>query len=371
LCAAHGIPLDVLRVAVDRDGPQGLEAAARAARYAALASALRPGEWLLTAHHGDDQLETVLIQLLRGAGVAGLAAMPRVARLGPGRHGRPLLGLARADLESLVAAAGVVVVADPMNADRRHDRAWLRQTILPALRSRWPAAAATVARSAVHCAEAHALLGQLASSDAAAAVDGPRLTLAPLQPLDRARRANALRWWLQREGLPLPSTARLDEVLRQMWSAAPEALPVVRWRGGEVHRYRGALYALKASPAPITGVTTLRPGTMLAIGHGLGRLHLEPASGEGIRAAFCERGLTVRARHGGEQLRLHRDGPKRALRLLYQEAGIVPWWRASLPLLWDGDELVAVADRWINADVCATHGEPGYLPMWSVAPPLT
>lgn len=371
-CAGLAVPLDVLRVQVARQSPHGLEAAAREARYAALAAALRPGEWLLTAHQADDQLETVLIQLLRGAGVAGLAAMPEVADLGAGRHGRPLLALGRDELSAVVSAAGLATVADPMNDDLHFDRGYLRRHVVPALRARWPHAGATVSRSARHCATAQTLLDQCACEDAQAAIEGPWLQLAPLAALDEARRANVLRWWLRQSGLTVPSSLRLSAIVAQMWSAAPERQPFVRWRGGEVRRYRGRIVAL-ASPPPVlelAGDVMLKPGVELMLGPGLGSLRLRPTSGRGIAGRYCEMGLRVAGRVGGEELRVNAGGPRRALRLLLQEAGVPPWRRGALPLLWSGSELVAVADRWVSADHAPSPVEAGYSVVWSGAPPL-
>jgi tRNA(Ile)-lysidine synthase len=228
-----------------------------------------------------------------------------------------------------------------------------------------------VGRAAAHCATAQRLLDDLAALDARDALDGPRLRLAPLVSLDRDRRANVLRWWLARAGLERPSTARLDEMLRQMWTAPSHAQPVIRWKGGEVHRYRGVLHALRDAPAEIDAGQMLYPGTSIVPGAGLGTLSLSPALGQGLQAACCAAGLTLRPRHGGEEIRLHRGGPRRPLRLLLQEAGIVPWWRASLPLLWSGTELVAVADRWVSADHAAASGEPAYTVRWEGAPALS
>jgi tRNA(Ile)-lysidine synthase len=372
LCASRSVPFELLRANVALERAHGLEAAAREARYAALAARLRPGEWLLTAHHADDQLETVLIQLLRGAGLPGLAAMPEVAPLGAGRHGRPLRALGRAELAALVSGSGIDPIEDPMNDDARFDRGYLRRRVLPALRARWPRAATTVARSARHCATAQALLEECARQDAQAAIDGPRLRLAPLAPLDARRRANVLRWWLGDRGLAVPSSQRLEQLVAQMWSVAPDRQPLVRWRGGEVRRYRGRLYALP-SPPPALGPSSefvLRPGAVLALGAGLGTLTLRATTGRGLAADRCARGLRVAGRAGGEEIRVHAGGPRRPLRLLLQEAGIPPWRRDALPLLWAGGELLAVADRWISADHGPAPDETGYLPEWSDAPPL-
>ncbi|HEV2287260.1 MAG TPA: tRNA lysidine(34) synthetase TilS, partial [Steroidobacteraceae bacterium] len=149
-----GVPCGVLDAKVARGRGDSLEARAREARYRLFEAALRPGEVLLSAHHEDDQLETVLLMLLRGAGVAGLAAMPELVRFGPGLLVRPLLSRSRAALAAFVRAAGLPHLEDPSNLDERLDRNYLRRRVLPALRERWPAAAATVSRSARHAAEA-------------------------------------------------------------------------------------------------------------------------------------------------------------------------------------------------------------------------
>ena len=167
-----GVPIDVLTLDLVPAAGDSVEAAARYARYGALARQLKPGEWLLTAHHRDDQLETVLIQLLRGAGVAGLAAMPELARLGAGWHARPLLGLDRSAIAAYAGQQGLDWVRDPMNDSTRFDRGWLRERVLPAIRERWPAASATVARSASHLGEARRLLDELAQADAVGIVAG-------------------------------------------------------------------------------------------------------------------------------------------------------------------------------------------------------
>ncbi len=174
LCERLGVRCEVLELhLVPRKG-ESVEAEARTERYSALAAALEPGESLLTAHHADDQLETVLLQLFRGAGVAGLAAMPECAPLGPGHHLRPLLQVARVDLVAYAQALGLQWIEDPMNREARYDRSYLRHEVLPAILARWPAAARTVGRSARHLGEAQRLLEALAEADAAALLDERR-----------------------------------------------------------------------------------------------------------------------------------------------------------------------------------------------------
>ncbi|MBS1199890.1 MAG: tRNA(Ile)-lysidine synthetase [Proteobacteria bacterium] len=243
-CRRLAVPLEVVELGLEVGKGESVEAEARHERYAALAARLAPGECLLTAHHADDQLETVLLQLFRGAGVAGLAAMPDAAPLGPGLHLRPLLDTARDELVAYATALGLEWIEDPMNAEGRYDRAFLRHVVLPAILARWPSVARTVGRSARHLGEAKRLLEALARLDGRPLVDGQgRLDIAGLRALPRERQVNVLRWWMAEQGLGTPSTARLESILRDVVPARPDAHPVVTWPTGEVRRYRGRLVA--------------------------------------------------------------------------------------------------------------------------------
>jgi len=247
LCGRLAIPFEVLELKLVPRKGESVEAEARSERYAALSAALEPGECLLTAHHADDQLETVLLQLFRGAGVAGLAAMPPSAALGPGLHLRPLLQASREEIVEFAKLRGLEWIDDPMNTESRFDRSYLRHEVLPSIIQRWPAAARTVGRSARHLAEAQGLLEALAEIDASRYLDNEgTLAVAGLLQLPHARRVNVLRWWIVRQGLGLPSTARLESIIRDVLPARPDAHPVVTWPTGEVRRRKGRLLAKRS-----------------------------------------------------------------------------------------------------------------------------
>jgi tRNA(Ile)-lysidine synthase len=366
-CRRLRVPLATTAIALAPERGESVEAAAREARYAALAAGLGDGERLLTAHHADDQLETVLIQLLRGSGLAGLAAMPACARLGRGRHLRPLLGFDRADLEAYARAHGLAVHEDPMNADPRFDRAWLRRRVLPALRERWPAAAATVSRSSQHVAEASRLLAEIAAADASGVLEAGRLSIAGLSRLSRERQSNLLRWWLREQGLRPPPAARFGRGFDDLLRARPDGAPCLAWEGGEVRRYRGRLYALAGLGVPVAA----RAGEAGAweLGAGLGRLQLVAGKSGGLCAERASAAV-VRFRSGGESLKPHPGRPRKRLKDLCQEAGIVPWMRDRLPLIYVGDRLAAVGDLWVDAGFAAGAGAPALKPVWSGRPPL-
>ena len=365
-CRAAGVALEVIRLDLAPGRGESVEAVAREARYAALAARLSDGERLLTAHHRDDQLETVLIQLLRGAGVSGLAAMPVRARLGRGWQLRPLLEVDRSELARYAVQAGIAWQEDPMNAATRFDRAYLRERVLPAIRARWPAASATVSRSAGHLAEASRLLAGLAAGDAAAVLDDGRLTLSALGRLPRDRQVNLVRWWLHREGLRPPPAVRLAAALPEFFVARPDAAPALRWNSGEVRRYRGRLYAL--APLPVPPRPSLA-GAPLELGEGLGRFRLVTGRDGGLRPNDGER-AEIRFRAGGETLQPHPARPRKRLKDLCQEAGIVPWMRDRLPLVFVGGRLVAVGDLWIDAACAAPAGDPALKPVWESRPRL-
>ena len=368
-CDSLGVALGVLELELDVPKGASVEAEARRERYQAMANALEPGECLLTAHHADDQLETVLLQLFRGAGIAGLAAMPARAGLGGGVHLRPLLKVERSQLEAYAASAGLNWVEDPMNREPRYDRSYLRHEVLPAIRARWPAVARTVGRSAGHFAAAQGLLEALADADGGSWLDADgRLEIAGLVRLPRDRQLNLLRWWIVRQGLGVPSTARLESIRRDVVPARDDAQPVVTWPTGEVRRYRGRLYAMQPlGPLPPEGwEQPIRAGETVELPCGLGHLRLEPVAGSGSLSGR----LVVSFRSGGEALQSVGRNEPHTLRDLFQERSVVPWMRGRLPLLRRDGELLAVANLW-NAGRTVTRDRESQVKLtWPDSPLL-
>ncbi|WJW76593.1 tRNA lysidine(34) synthetase TilS [Thiohalobacter sp. IOR34] len=368
-CASADIPFVHLQVDARAAAGESPEAAARSARYRALADWLPPGHALLTAHHQDDQAETLMLQLLRGAGPRGLAAMPARSPFARGWLLRPLLESGREDLRRYAATVGLRWIEDPSNRDRRYDRNLLRHEILPRLQQRWPATAAVLSRVAAHQAEAAGLLDELAALDAAAAAgaEAGTLSVAALRALRSPRRRNLLRYWLRGHGLPLPSSAVLARIERDGLVERADAEPCIRWPGGEVRRYRDALHALEPLPPPEASEREWAAETPLALAGGL--LHARPVSGRGLaRRALADGPLRIRLRQGGERLRPAGRTHQRPLKHLLQEAGVPPWERARLPLLYRGDELLAVAGLWVAEGWQAAAGESGLWLEWSRLP---
>lgn len=365
LCERLGVSLVVCAVQVDRHHSGGLEAAAREARRTALTAF--GDEVLALAHHRDDQAETVLFRAIRGAGVRGAGGMRPIAVAGPGPLlWRPLLDVPRAQLLAYARTHGLAWVDDPSNADSGFSRNFLRNEVLPLLGSRFPGAAAGLARMGRLCGEAADMLGELAALDLAALRLPASLRLgreATLR-LSSARLRNLLRFVLFEAGEAMPDEDRLREIERQLRSpvaAEGLCLPV---GSSAVCAYREAWWLAPArhEPAPASLAWHGEPCVPWAGGVVAWR----EALGEGLAAAALLGGVCeLRRRAGGERMRLRTGGPSRSLKNLLQEAGVPPWLRGDLPLLWVDGRLAWIAGVGVAAEFRCLAGGAGLLPEWS------
>jgi len=375
VCAELG--LDYVALAVDARAGSGdsPEAAARAARYAALAAWLPAGHCLLTAQHRDDQAETLLLQLLRGAGVHGLAAMPAYSAFGAGTRLRPLLDTARDALRAYAEGHRLAWVDDPSNFDTGFDRNYLRHRVLPVLHERWPAADTSLARAAAHQGEAAAVLDEVAQQDllAAAGAAASQLVLPFLAALPAPRQRNAVRRWLRRLTGSAPSTAVLDRILQDMPAGRADAEPRVCWDRFELRRYRDTLFLLRQMPPPDPAqVLPWSLAAPLALPAQGGVLSARQRTGQGIRlSAIGAAGVRVGWRRGGERCAPAGRGQHHALKKLFQERGIPPWQRARIPLIYIDERLAAVAGLWVCEPFQAGPGEPGVQIHWDDPAPAS
>jgi tRNA(Ile)-lysidine synthase len=354
-------------VTVQLESGKGPEASAREARYTALHAELQHGDWLLSAHHREDQAETLLLNLVRGSGPAGIAGIGAIRRFGPGWLARPLLNTDRASLRDYVAEREVRWIEDPSNIDRRFDRNFLRHDILPRLKSRWPDIAARLHRSAAHAGEAASLMADLAEIDLDALGGvAEHLPIDGLLALTPGRQRNLLRHALRLLGLSTPTALQLERILKEVLPAREDAQPHVTWPGASVRRYRNGLYLLPEvlADAPLCGPIS---GHEVPLGAGLGVLHFEPGASGGLSNGLFERGLRLDVRQGGEEFKPKGHAHTRKLKKLLQDEGVVPWMRERLPLLYSGAQLVAVGDLWIASDA---FSEPGVAIRWSERPAL-
>jgi tRNA(Ile)-lysidine synthase len=368
VCAGLGVPYVSLQVDGRAAAGESREAAARAARYAVLKAWLPQRHYLMTAQHRDDQAETLLLQLLRGSGVKGLAAMSRVAPFGGGYLMRPLLDCSRDALLDYAGTNRLNWVDDPSNRDISLDRNFLRHQVLPVLHQRWPAFSATLSRSARHCAEAAIMLEDLATQDLEMLIDESKDTLPVpgLLQLPPERQRNSLRHWLTGKGGTTPSEAVLARIVNDILGGRTDAEACVRWGACELRRYRDRLYLLPRVPRQGTPASLeWRPETALELPQAGGVLSASRGMDGGVRAAaFAGTEVRVTWRRGGERCRPAGRRHHHALKKLFQESGIPPWERGRIPLVYIGDELAAVADLWVCDPFSAGPGESGFTIHW-------
>jgi tRNA(Ile)-lysidine synthase len=346
VCRDLDVPLRVSRVKVKaRSG--GLEQSAREARYAAAAELMHTGDVLVTAHHLDDQAETFLLRALRGSGERGLGAMRPLRPFASGWLWRPLLSTPRESLQAAALALGLEWIEDPANAEQGFDRNFLRAQVLTLLRTRWPDAASRLALSARHCAEADQRLQQIDAQDLARLqlLDPRALSLPALAALPAPRRKRVLRHWLHRLGAPLPPATALAQIEQELLSARADSEAEVRWGETRLRAWRGALYVLPSLPAwPPDWQAQWDGGQPLRLPDGH-RLELQNGIGERHPSARLPKPVQVRARAGGERIRLDAGRPRQSLKHELQRLGVPPWQRPHLPLLFDcEDQLIAAAD---------------------------
>jgi tRNA(Ile)-lysidine synthase len=360
-CRAMAADLDVgfrlVRVEV-RPAGEGLEAAARQARYAAFEALLAAGGSLLLAHHADDQAETQLLQLLRGGGIAAMAGMPRQRTLGAGWLVRPVLDQPQSVLREAAAATRLDWVADPGNDDLHQDRNFLHHRVMPVLAERWPDVAQRLSRSADDAGRNLGLLQDLADDYLAQA--GRRLPLSWLRCRDAQDREWLVRRWLLGQGVPPPGRHRLAQGLADIVDAAHDARPVMAWSQAQLRRHADAMYLLPPDLPGAFQAVTLEDVSQRRLSDG-SCLGFQCRAG-GVRARALADGIRVAPRWGGERLLLH--GRTRRAKKLLQQAGVAPWDKAHYPVVWWGDTVialpgVAVADGW--------RSRVGWWPVWKPA----
>ena len=367
LCTQYAIPLQVERVNIEslRDA-HGIEAAARKLRHAALLK--QPCDFVALAHHADDQAETLLLQLLRGGGVKGVSAMPLLKSDDSQMHAtvRPLLEVSREQLLAYAEENDLSWIEDESNADVRYPRNFLRHRILPEMEAHFPQYRVALARSARHFSEAAQLMDELARLDASQAFEGETLSVDVLRSLSYARAKNLLRYFLHVRGAVMPQAVQIEDMLRQLCEAREDAAVCVAFGDWQVRRYQGRVHVmLDLRDFDPSVITTWSGETELpwpALG---GCVSFTETSGEYISLDRLQgKKVTLRLRSGGESLRLHRNGGNRSLKNILQENHVPPWQRERLPLLYCGDELVAIVGVAIHADYQANEGEKSLLVSW-------
>ena len=364
-CAAFagalGVSITTIGAEVARNAGSGPEDAARAARHRALGAALQSGEILALAHQRDDQAETILLKLLRGAGPEGLAGMRTMRQFAQGYLWRPLLGVPRDDIARYARRHALRWIEDPSNLDTQLRRNFLRAEILPRLRQRWPGADAALAHSANwarHAADYIEAQGTQALA-ALQGLDPATLDWARWLALPPALRDPVLRQWLRQLGLDEPAQFHVTELERQLRTSAADRSPCVRFAATELRRYRDLLYAQRPAPPFAADWHSAWTGAPLGLPGG-GTLQLERD------ARIPGPGWQVRYRRGGERLRPAGKPHTRELRLLLQEAGVPPWQRARVPLIVASGQLIAAGDLYLSDAAQAACAQWNTRIVWQV-----
>jgi tRNA(Ile)-lysidine synthase len=379
VCNGLSVPFDERRVAVERDNGTGVEEAARAARYTALgAMCTEHGvELLLTAHHIDDQAETVLLQMLRGSGIAGIAGMEACNRaptlLGNAELviARPLLESTRTELEDYARLRGIANIEDESNSDTRYARNALRHTVMPVLERHFPGFAARFARTARHAHAAQSLLDEIAWDDLAQCRAGDALDLERIAPLSEERADNLYRHWFAERGLRMPSTAWLKEMRSQLTLAKAEAQLCVTHPDCHVRRHRNRVYIVPREDGrelPTPQEFVWNGEASLHFPAFRGSLFFEAAQ-EGIAADWLRgRNCTIHLRQGGERLKLAPNRPARNLKQHFQTHDIPAWERETLPQVSSAGELLYAAGLGMDCRRAGQAGEACMLLRWQSDP---
>ena len=368
-CRALGVELDVIDVDASRPGKESPESWARQLRYAAIENILAEGEILLTAHHQDDQLETLLIRLLRGSGVMGLASMRAVRQFGKGLHARPLLHLSRAQLLDYARQNNLDWIDDPSNTDRRLDRNFVRHEIIPVIKKRWPSAALPLTRAIQTFADTQELLDEVARQDLlSCSTEKPDVVAVDcVKRLSVPRQKNMMRYWSRALNLPSPDSRHVSHIVSDVIDARHDSSARVRWKGAELQRHGNNLYLgapLEEFDKSVTRVWDFTGPCPLQYGE----LSAVEGYGNGIKKELCvDAQVEVRYRTGGEEIHLPGRHCRHKLKKLFQETGTPPWLRERVPLIYVGNRLAMVAGFWTDTDFVAAVDEPSWIVSWSCA----
>ena len=360
-CAKLNIPFTLSKVKVEQNSGLGLEATAREARYKALLGA--DADFIVLAHHQDDQAETLLLQLARGAGVKGLAGMGATN----GKLLRPLLDQPRSALEAYAKTNNLTWIEDESNADTKFDRNFMRHEILPNLAKQYPAIRQTISRSAAHLADCSALLDDLAELDASHALkqNKQQLSLQTLASLSAARASNLVRWWLAQNQLAMPSTPVLQQIVQQLLGAKADAAILIKVSDSlTVRRYQGNAY-LVPDIAVSEPINLLWQGEDSITLPDNSRLVFTLKLGEGFALNRVKNiKLRIKNREGGERFRPELGRPYRSLKQVLQTHAMPPWQREQLPLIFMDETLVIIPSVGVDANLQASNDEIGLVVNW-------
>lgn len=369
ICEDLVIEFQTFSVDLSHKSDKGTEAFAREKRYEVLGNLISSHDLLLTAHHMDDQVETILLQLMRGSGPDGLVGMPQAREFSKGILLRPLLDYSREKIRDYALSESLSWVEDESNKSNKYDRNFLRNRIIPELITRWPGALKTIQRAARHQAEARSLINEISRCDLDVVCESiyTKVDISRFNNLSGIRKKNVLRAWIKKNKLDMPDAQIIEKIIAEVIHANTDRNPCVKWKGGEVRRYRGYLYIMKLLPAHDVGLRKLwdlDESLKLTSGY----LKAVSGKGSGIKKDMLSNDIVeIRYRQGGEQIRPSGRVETHELKKLFQAQGILPWLRDRIPLIYHKNELIAVADLWVESKYAATEDEATWQIIWKWA----
>lgn len=366
ICEDLVIEFQTFSVDLSLKSDKGTEAFAREKRYEVLGNLINSHNLLLTAHHMDDQVETILLQLMRGSGPDGLVGMPQAREFSKGILLRPLLDYSREEIRDYALSESLSWVEDESNKSNKYDRNFLRNRIIPELITRWPGALKTIQRAARHQAEARSLINEISRSDLDVVCESKytKVDISVFNNLSGIRKKNVLRAWIKKNKLAMPDAQIIEKIIAEVIHANTDRNPCVKWKGGEIRRYRGYLYIMKLLPAHDVELSkrwNLDESLKLTSGY----LKAVSGKGSGIKKDMLSNDIVeIRYRQGGEQIRPSGRVETHELKKLFQTQGILPWLRDRIPLIYHENELIAVADLWVESKYAATEDEAAWQIIW-------
>jgi len=366
VCEDHSIEFQTFSVDLSQKSDKGTEAFAREKRYEVLGGLMNSHDLLLTAHHMDDQLETILLQLMRGSGPDGLVGMPQAREFSKGILLRLLLDYSREQIHKYALSESLSWVEDESNKSNKYDRNFLRNRIIPELLTRWPGALKTAQRAAKHQAEARSLINEVSNSDLDLICESKytKVDLSVFDNLSSIRKKNVLRAWIKINKLDMPDAQIIEKIITEVIHANADRNPCIKWKGGEIRRYRGYLYimnSLSVHDVEMSKTWNLEGSLKLTSGY----LRAVSGKGNGIKKAMLsDDTVEIRYRQGGEQIKPSGRVETHDLKKLFQDQGILPWLRDRVPLIYYENELIAVADLWVASKYAATETEVAWQIIW-------
>ena len=365
VCEKYGLPLICASVEPKRH-VKGLEADARKLRYQSFRDVIQDDEYLLTGHHQDDQMETLLYRIFRGTGIDGLRAIRREIKFGKGFLYRPMLNISREKIEEYAQLKNLKWIYDSSNDDSSYDRNFLRKDIIPSIKKRWPSVENKVSRLSVIAEQNQLLLNELAIEDVGQLKNYNHLDIETLSEKSYPRIINIFRFMIKKNNMSVPSMRVLNEGIKTLMHSKSKS-PSMTWNDNTIRRYKHRLYFLNSalnSPNDLSNEMSWDIKKTINLGKNLGSIQARFLNGEGISLNRCPSNLAIKYRKGGEEIKPSGHKITKSLKNLFQENNVLPWVRDKIPLIYVDDELISVGDLWFNQDFKASANEDGFLITW-------